>query len=80
MASRLVLFVGLAAAWWIAPAGPERVDRALDLGLAVLAAVALVILAGAAQRLLVAVTTVELHRAEILTRIESASVDRPRSR
>lgn len=78
--ARLVVLVGLVVAWWIVPSGPDRADRALDLGLAVFAAVALVMVAGAAQRLLASVTTVELHRAETLARMESASADRPRSR
>jgi hypothetical protein len=77
---RLLVFLGLVLAWWVAPAGPERSDRAIDLGLGVLAAVALVMVAGAAQRLLVSITTVELHRAETLARIESATTARPRGR
>ena len=80
VAGRVVLVVGLLIAWGLAPDGPDRADRAIDLGLAVLAAAALVLLAGAAQRLLVSVTTIELQRAETLARIESATVERPRSR
>jgi hypothetical protein len=78
--SRAVLAVALLLAWWIAPAGPERIDRAVDLGLGVAAAAAVVVLAGAAQRLLATVTTTELQQADLLTRIESATVARPRHR
>lgn len=80
VAGRGALVVALLLAWVIAPSGPGRVDRAVDLGLGVCAAVALVLLAAAAQRLLVAVTTTELHRAELLARIESAAAARPRHR
>jgi hypothetical protein len=77
---RLALVAALLGAWWVAPGGPERIDRAADLGLGVLSAAALVLLAAAAQRLLVTVTTTELHQAELLTRIESAAALRPRHR
>jgi hypothetical protein len=77
---RAVLAVGLLLAWWIAPAGPERIDRAVDLGLGVAAAAAVVVLATAVQRLLATVTTTELRQADLLIRIESASALRPRHR
>lgn len=80
VAARTVLAVALVVAWGIAPSGPERADRAIDLALGGAVAIAVVLLAAAVQRLLVSVTTTELQRAELLTRIESAAALRPRHR
>lgn len=79
-AGRVLVAVGLAAAWRWLPNGPEQLDRVVDLAAGSLTVAAVVVASAALQQLLAVVTTTELQRAEWLLRLEGASTPRPKRR
>jgi len=72
--------VALAVAWGRLPGEPAQSDQLAELAAAFATAATLAVAASAMERLLIAVTARELEEAELLLRIEAASIDRPRSR